>query len=156
MDNEKKMTIEDGIREEERLAQLAASDVRFREELLRRNGPDPYIQYWLEESETKRKYHEQVAEWLKELLRIRTLGRQIDPEAMILGYRIRDLAITADRIRKEGMEPWKLRNSTEDFMAGYEMARNEMDKAMAESIQAMMMPMPAEKEPEEKANDEDF
>lgn len=133
------MEIEDGIRKEKWLAQEAEKDVEFRKELLRRNGPDRYIQYWLEESETKRKYHEQVGKWLQELKDIKAGYQFMDEESTIMGYRIRDLIITAERIRKEGVDAWKLRNSTEDYMAGYARARNDMDEAMARKLQEIMI-----------------
>lgn len=132
------MTIEDGIAKEKFLEEREASDVEFRKELLRRNGPDPYIKYWLEESEEKRKYHEQIGKWLQELKDIKAGYQFMDEESTIMGYRIRDLIITAERIRKEGVDPWKLRNSAEDFMAGYERARNDMDEAMFKKMQEIM------------------
>lgn len=144
-----KMEIEDGIRKEKFLEERAASDVEFRKELLRRNGPDPYIQYWLEESEKERKYHEQMGKWLQQLKDIRVWPWQIiDEDSTIMGYRVRDLIITAERIRKEGVDALKLRNSTEDFMAGYERARNELDEAMARQLQEIMMPERREKDGE--------
>lgn len=144
------MTIEDGIAKEKFLEERAASDVEFRKELIRRNGPDPYIEYWLEESEKERKYHEQVAEWLEELKRLRLKTDLMDEESTIMGYRIRDLIITAERIQKEGVDPWKLRNSTENFMAGYERARNDMDEAMVRQMQEIMSTQNNEEKNEEK------
>lgn len=55
-------------------------------------------------------------------------------ETMILGYRIKDLAIIAARLRKDNIDPIVLKADNEAFLDGYKAARDEFDKSIEQSI----------------------
>ena len=146
------MELEDGIQKEKSLEQLEANDVEFRKELIRRNGEDPYIRYWLEESETRREYHAQIASWLEELKESRKkigCGPDLEHDS-IFGYRIKDLIILAERMKKEDITPEDLKNSTANFEAGFFASRRELEKQIEEQTKKMFKDMIDAASPEEK------
>lgn len=55
-------------------------------------------------------------------------------ELSINGYPVSDLAVIADRLRKEGKEPELLEASNEVFLAGYKAAKDEIMRNLEESI----------------------
>lgn len=62
-----------------------------------------------------------------------------DPEDVtILGYRVKDLVVYAERLRLEKKSPYVLKADTDDFLAGYEAAREEINKQLEDSINKMI------------------
>lgn len=52
----------------------------------------------------------------------------------IEGYRLKDLIVVAERLRKGDMEPQIVEGANEDFLAGYKAAHEEFNKALEESV----------------------
>lgn len=66
-----------------------------------------------------------------------------DLESMsIYGYPVKDLAILAQRIHSDGLDPQTLRNSNEDYIAGYKRAYEESNKALEDAINKMVDNIP--------------
>lgn len=66
-----------------------------------------------------------------------------DLEAMsIYGYPVKDLAILAQRMHSDGLDPLTLRNSNEDYIAGYKRAYEESNKALEDAINKMVDNIP--------------
>lgn len=66
-----------------------------------------------------------------------------DLEAMIIcGYPVKDLIILAQRIHSDGLDPQTLRNSNEDYIAGYKRAYEESNKALEDAINKMVDNIP--------------
>lgn len=66
-----------------------------------------------------------------------------DLEAMsIYGYPVKDLAILAQRMHSDGLDPLTLRNSNEDYLAGYNRAYEESNKALEDAFRKMFDDIP--------------
>lgn len=59
-------------------------------------------------------------------------------DTIVGGYFIRDLIVTAERLRKEGVDPHKLRMSCDDFLEGYKTAHEEIHRQIEKSVQDML------------------
>lgn len=66
-----------------------------------------------------------------------------DLEAMsIYGYPVKDLAILAQRMHSDGLDPLTLCNSNEDYLAGYRRAYEESNKAIEDAFHNMFDDIP--------------
>ena len=66
-----------------------------------------------------------------------------DLETMsIYGYPVKDLFILAQRIHSDGLDPQTLRNSNEDYIAGYKRAYEESNKALEDAFNKMLDNIP--------------
>ena len=66
-----------------------------------------------------------------------------DMESMsIYGYPVKDLAILAQRMHSDGLDPLTLRNSNEDYIAGYKRAYEESNKALEDAFNKMLDNIP--------------
>lgn len=55
-------------------------------------------------------------------------------ELRILGYRVKDLAVIAERIRKDNIDPRVLEADNEAFLEGYKLAHDEFNQSIEQSI----------------------
>ena len=56
----------------------------------------------------------------------------------IEGYRLKDLLVIAERLRKDYMEPRLLEADNETFLAGYKMASEDFLKSIDEAVKKIM------------------
>ena len=62
-----------------------------------------------------------------------------DPEeCFILGYRVKDLVVIAERLRKDKVDPQVLRADNEAFLEGYKHARDELQASIEKSIESII------------------
>lgn len=82
------------------------------------------------------------------------LAPTVDPyqEDHVMGYRIHDLIILAERMRKEKVDPETLKDATENFMAGYDTAHREINAAIQREFEKTIHAMMEGQEPEENAD----
>lgn len=56
----------------------------------------------------------------------------------ILGYRVKDLVVIAERLRKDKVDPQVLRADNEAFLEGYKHARDEFQASIEKSIESII------------------
>lgn len=62
-----------------------------------------------------------------------------DPEEFfIFGYRVKDLVVIAERLRKDKVDPQVLRADNEAFLEGYKHARDEFQASIEKSIKSII------------------
>lgn len=59
-------------------------------------------------------------------------------DIFILGYRVKDLVVIAERIRKDKVDPQVLRADNEAFLEGYKHARDEFQASIEKSIESII------------------
>lgn len=89
---------------------------------------------------------------------IRRMTEENLQDTIVCGYFIRDLIVTAERLRKEGVDPHKLRMSCDDFLEGYKTAREEIYRHVEKSVQDVLgniRELPIEEKPKTDGGEED-
>lgn len=82
-------------------------------------------------SETGREIYQLAHKHIIDL--IERQARSLD-ELSIYGYSVSDLALVAERLRKEKVEPHVLKADNEAFSSGYKAARDDFMRSLEESI----------------------
>lgn len=96
--------------------------------------------------------------WTSPPANIRKMTEENLQDTIVGGYFIRDLIVTAERLRKEGVDPHKLRMSCDDFLEGYKTAHEEIHRQIEKSVQDMLgniRELPTEERPKTDGGEED-
>jgi hypothetical protein len=96
--------------------------------------------------------------WTNLPANIRRMTEENLQDTIVGGYFIRDLIVTAERLKKEGVDPHKLRMSCDDFLEGYKTAHEETHRQIKRWVQDMLWSfreLPIEERPKTDGGEED-
>lgn len=78
-------------------------------------------------------YYQLAHDHIIKLIRRKEVYPDLD-NIYIEGYRLKDLVIIAERLRKDKLKPQVVMAANEAFLDGYKAAREEFNKALEESV----------------------